>query len=589
VVLQGQVGGAGGDIEELYRANSVSFPSISAFAISSKSTHIVPDHTEHLAAPSFDRRKTMIYAVTEELTLTDTPFAELLHDIPLAKETLTPVTGTSVVLGRRVENLAKGRKLVLSGKRIRARVATASAALLLKSDDATKSEWLAPRSSLIVLQPPVVQPDGTILWRLRHDSGLEGTLSTTKTQLHFARAAKDDPIVSERLIVTLCEGSPTELTFDGEGITNIYDRASVAITANVAEATHGETVEEIGGSGDATQQFQKFALRQPPLTYLRALNPRGMASTLEVRIDDVLWHQEQTLYKKKPDQRVYTERLDHESKTIVRFGDGRGGARLPSGQQNVRFKYRKGSGLEGLVRAGQLSQLITRPLGVKDAINAFASEGADDPEQLGDARENAPLTVLTLERVVSLQDYEDFSRAFPGIAKALATWTWDGKNRGVFLTVAAPKGMPVATSPGSTGADLLASLRKFGDPFVPIRIESYRAAWFQIGGSVLVHPDYEKEKVLSSARALLKEKFGFAARRFGQPVVLSEILGALHGVPGVVAGDLDHLQRTDSSVPEDPAPRLLAEFPGGGVDGSAKAAELLLLSEQSLELLKAAP
>ena len=52
-------------------------------------------------------------------------------------------------------------------------------------------------------------------------------------------------------------------------------------------------------------------------------------------------------------------------KTTVQFGDGVTGARLPTGQENVRAIYRKGIGLEGLVKAEQLSLLMTRPLGVK--------------------------------------------------------------------------------------------------------------------------------------------------------------------------------------------------------------------------------
>ena len=76
--------------------------------------------------------------------------------------------------------------------------------------------------------------------------------------------------------------------------------------------------------------------------------------------------------------------------------------------------------------------LLTRPLGVKGAINPMDAEGAADREALDDARQNAPLTVLTLDRAVSLKDYEDFARAFSGIAKALATWTWDGDSAASF-------------------------------------------------------------------------------------------------------------------------------------------------------------
>ncbi len=92
----------------------------------------------------------------------------------------------------------------------------------------------------------------------------------------------------------------------------------------------------------------------------------------------------------------------------------------------MKATYRRGIGLDGLVRAGQLSTLLTRPPGLKSAINPLAAEGADEPESFANAQQNAPLTVLTLDRVVSLEDYENFSRAYAGIAKALATWTWEG-------------------------------------------------------------------------------------------------------------------------------------------------------------------
>src|ERR1017187_2728933 len=92
------------------------------------------------------------------------------------------------------------------------------------------------------------------------------------------------------------------LEIDGATITvtppllNSYARASFSLNANVAHATHGETVSEILGSGDASQSYQQFTLRQPPLTYVSAANVSGATSTLEVRINDILWHETQTLY-----------------------------------------------------------------------------------------------------------------------------------------------------------------------------------------------------------------------------------------------------------------------------------------------------
>ena len=75
------------------------------------------------------------------------------------------------------------------------------------------------------------------------------------------------------------EAGFTVVTFN-ESLAYPYVRKTVTINANVATATHGETVAETLGGGDATQAFQRFTLKQPPLTYISASTPTGAASTL---------------------------------------------------------------------------------------------------------------------------------------------------------------------------------------------------------------------------------------------------------------------------------------------------------------------
>src|SRR5260370_35732605 len=67
---------------------------------------------------------------------------------------------------------------------------------------------------------------------------------------------------------------------------------SFSLNANVARATHGETVSEILGSGDGSTANQNFKLKQAPaLTYTRSTAPRGMAASLQIRVNDFLWHE----------------------------------------------------------------------------------------------------------------------------------------------------------------------------------------------------------------------------------------------------------------------------------------------------------
>jgi len=355
---------------------------------------------------------------------------------------------------------------------------------------------------------------------------------------------------------------------------------SFSLNANVARATHGETVSEIVGSGDGSTANQNFKLKQAPaLTYTRSTAPGGMESSLQIRVNDLLWHEVSTLFGRGSRERVFTTDMADDGSVTVRFGDGVRGARLPSGAQNLKATYRRGSGLDGLVRAGQLTSLLTRPPGLKSVLNPFAAEGADEPESFANAQQNAPLTVLTLERVVSLEDYENFSRSYAGIAKALATWTWDGRTRGVFLTVAAPLGAPVSNL---LIADLITAIHAAGDPFVPVRAVSYQKRLFKVAGKIKVDPDYEAEKVLAEANDTLRDTFSFGKRQFGQPVNLSEVIALVQAVDGVVAVDIDSLYRTGETVKLNS--RLEAELPHGGDPASLGAAELLTLDPAPIDL-----
>ena len=231
-----------------------------------------------------------------------------------------------------------------------------------------------------------------------------------------------------------------------------------------------------------------------------------------------------------PRERIFVTRTDDDGTTTVEFGDGQTGARLPAGRENVTAQYRKGIGTGGNLAAGQLSLLMSRPLGVKGVTNPPPATGGADGELLADARRNAPVGVLTLDRIVSLQDYEDFARAFSGVAKALATWTWAGRTRGVFVTVAGPGGAAIPEG-SATRDNLVAAMRDSGDPYIALRVETYRPISFRLGMSVKPDPDYEVADVLAVVEQALRAAFSFDARPFGQAVALSEVMSLAQGVP----------------------------------------------------------
>jgi hypothetical protein len=381
------------------------------------------------------------------------------------------------------------------------------------------------------------------------------------------------------------DGTPVELPGEtlhtritlAEELKYSYRRDRFTVNANVARATHGETRSEILGSGDGTQAFQQFALKQKPLTWLAAPTPSGVRSTLEVRVHEVRWPERETLLGLGPGDRGYTTRTDDEGTTTVVFGDGVRGTRLPTGVENVSAVYRSGIGRGGNVDAEAISVLATRPLGVKEVLNPQRASGGADPETRDQARRNVPVAVLALGRLVAVRDYADFARVFAGIGKASAAALSDGRRRVVHLTVAGADDVPIDRA-SELYRNLLLALARFGDPGVPVQVDPREAVFLFVAARVKVAADYLWKDVEPRVRAALLLAFGFDRRGLGEDVLLSQVISTAQAVEGVDYVDvdlLDGVSEGDAATVETLAARLeaLAASAAPSAPGTGCAAE----------------
>lgn len=363
-------------------------------------------------------------------------------------------------------------------------------------------------------------------------------------------------------------------------------REGSLVFGNVAPATHGETGAQILGAGDAGRPHQRFDLKRLPLTWRSAANERGVDAELTVRVDDIAWQRRDTLYGAGPGERLYALASDESGRDWVQFGDGVNGARPASGNNNIRASYRQGLGLEGNVPAGRLTQLMSRPPGLKGVANPAAALGGSDPESAEQARRSMPLGTRTLGRTVSVRDYEDYALAFNGIAKAQAAVLELAEGPTVVVTIAGPAG-EVLGEDHPVRLRLLSALRQTGDPHVRLLLLDHRAASFRIALKVRPDPAFEAARVLAAVDAALRLHFGFDARALGQAVLHSEIAAVAHAVPGVVAIDVDALYGGSWPGQGTPGnrPRLLARAMQAA-GGQAQAAELLTLASGPLDRLE---
>ncbi|MCU0627630.1 MAG: hypothetical protein MUF21_14270, partial [Gemmatimonadaceae bacterium] len=444
--------------------------------------------------------------LTTGIALADFPMrATAVHarsePLPLARVAIDgPVQGDTITLDRYYPDLVAGRAVLVSGFR----------------DDLPTLEWHEARTVLRVDVNATEFPE-------------DGRLFTTLVLDH--------------------------------ALDHAYLRTTVRVNANVAFATHGESKAEVLGGGDGAQRFRTFTLRQPPLTHVPAATETGAQSTLELRVDGILWQQRADLLDRPADERSYVVRVDDDGKTRITCN-----AVVPTGLENVTATYRRGIGLAGRVKERQLSLLASRPLGVRSVVNPIAAEGGEDPEPASAIRVTAGLQGLTLGRLVTLTDYRDFARAFAGFARAHATMTSDGERAGIFVTVAPTGGVPISESSAPFVA-LKSAMTSYGDPHVSFTVRAFTPAVFTLAATVAIDPAFLADDVTAAIDARLRAEYGFDARDFGESVAASALVAAMQSPAGA------------------PPARLAASVPLPGVRATlAQPAELLVLAARPLTL-----
>jgi len=305
----------------------------------------------------------------------------------------------------------------------------------------------------------------------------------------------------------------------------------------VAKASHGETVDhEVVGSGDGSQSFQQFALQKKPVTFTPYAGPGGAKNSLQVLVDKVRWNETPTLYGKEPDDQAYITRLEEDGTLLLKFGDGNTGARLPTGRNNIVSRYRQGLGLAGRVKENTLTTLLDRPTGAKSVTNPLPARGGADLESLEAARISAPTTVKTFNRAVSLRDFEDLVKNTGEVAKAAATWVWDGLSRAVHLTVA---GQKAGLFDPPDLARIHASLTTQRDPNNRLLIDNFKRVQITITARLSIADTHIAQEVAKDAREVLLKHLSFEALEFGETIYLSDIYRVLQDVDGVTSLHID--------------------------------------------------
>jgi hypothetical protein len=332
------------------------------------------------------------------------------------------------------------------------------------------------------------------------------------------------------------------------------EKPVVVVYGNLADATQGKTEAEAAiGTGDSRQTFQTFKVPKAPLTYLISLgNTPPETPELQIYVNQNLWKLVPTFFDHGYDEEIYIVREDAAGDTWVQFGDGKTGARLPSGVKNVTAKYRTGTGVFGPLKPEKKVQGGARVDGLDKIQMPGVAAGGSAPEDGDNAREAAPAKFQSLDRLVSLADFESEALAISGVTRATSSWQIQDNVPAVVITILMESGREQELSAVEeviAGYNLCRGPNRF-----PVIVREGRLLYVSVNVTYALDPTYREDVVTASIQQVLgatnlpaaidsqattsgtdrRGLFSVRRRRFGEHEYAKTIAGTLQNVAGVI-------------------------------------------------------
>ena len=302
-----------------------------------------------------------------------------------------------------------------------------------------------------------------------------------------------------------------------------YQRASVQIYGNVVAAHQGATISQVLGSGQPAQAPQSFTLSSGPLLADPAPGGPGAAPSLTVTVDGAGYAPVDRFDSTTPAQ-SFLLGTNASGQTTITFP-----APLPAGTGNIVASYRAGDGSQGNLQAGQITQLLSRPASLASVTNPLPATGGSGGDDQESVRAAVPVSLSGLGRVVTLNDYAALASSIAGVGQASAARAPGG---GVVVTVAGTD--PVQLDQGaSLCLEARAAIAAVADPAVPVQVVPASLYLMALTAEVIHDPLVSWDEIVAGVQAALAAGFGYGQRRLGQDVATSDLLAAVHTVPGV--------------------------------------------------------
>jgi hypothetical protein len=299
--------------------------------------------------------------------------------------------------------------------------------------------------------------------------------------------------------------------------------------------------EVIGTASSNNTANQSFPLKESIVdsSSIRVFVDRGVAFEEWTKVSHIMDY--------GPSDTVFEISVSSTNQISVVFGDGISGE-IPPPEATIKAQYIAGGGLIGNVEGetlttwGKITATDESETDIRNisVTNQLAATGGGDPESNDSIRYNAPRALRTLNRAVTLRDFEDLSLSVERVAKAHAVAT----NRGSVTVFIAPFDDGTSDRPGYFGTELNTTW-----DYIKSGVEDFLSDKRQIGTNVTVSPpvytyletnisftplpQYSSSVVQTNIKKMIVTEFGYENMQFNDVITPEELEFKLRQVEGV--------------------------------------------------------
>lgn len=264
--------------------------------------------------------------------------------------------------------------------------------------------------------------------------------------------------------------------------------------------------------------------------------------SLQIIIDGITWEFRNSFAFSGPLDKHFTVQVNEAKQCYVVFGDGVNGL-IPTAGATIFGTYYTCLGISGNLDSSTINSFdeLTAPVPplevdhflVNNELPSVGGLGVEDLERI---RKNAPLSIRTMNRAVTLNDYRDLALLVPGVSKASVEFNTQLKVVNIYISP--DEG---GTAPGALLADVL---NYFEDKkMISTQVLPIAAGETKLRITLTVTAKFRRDvtDTQNDIKLALKNEFGFNKSQVNKSIRKSDIIALIDNLDKVDYLSLDVL------------------------------------------------